>query len=172
MIPIEIAKYFQSGTILIVSILSFSAFQKWQNMDGRRFLHDNKSHFGMIVIVLAAYSLLIGFRPLSSVYFCDTVNYANLYGLTKPENVEILPGKNEWLFDLMMAVCAKFFDVSVFFTFVMFGYMFFALGGLKRLFGNNIILYGSFFIFLIRHQRYQKRVGVRAGHPCNIFYCH
>lgn len=167
MIPIEIAKYFQSGTILIVSILSFSAFQKWQNMDGRRLLHDNESHFGMIVIALAAYSLLIGFRPLSAVYFCDTVNYANLYGLTKPENVEILPGKNEWLFDLMMAVCAKFFDVSVFFTFVMFGYMFFALGGLKRLFGNNT--YGALLFYMGAFSFFSYATnGIRNGLACAL----
>ena len=137
MISIEIAKYFQGGTILAVTALRIAAFQSWQNRDARHMLQGNNSQLGLIVIALTAYCLIIGNRPLSGVLFGDTANYAMTYGWVKLEDVRIGIGEYEWLFAFITALCAKYVDVSVYFTVIMFGYMFFALGGLRRLFGNN-----------------------------------
>lgn len=79
MISIEIAKYFQSGTILAVTALSIAAFQSWQNRDARHMLQGNNSQLGLIVIALTAYCLIIGNRPLSGVLFGDTANLSLIH---------------------------------------------------------------------------------------------
>ena len=167
MIPIEIAKYFQSGTILAVTALSIASFRKWQNRDASQVIKGNKSTFGLIIIVLAAYCLLIGNRPISGALFGDTANYAYSYGTFGPEAVRIGFSEKEWLFNLLFALCAQYVDISVFLTLVMFGYMFFALGGLKRLFGNNT--YGAllFYIGAFSFFTYATN-GIRNGLGCAI----
>lgn len=167
MIPIEIAKYFQSGTIIAVTALSIAAFQKWQNRDARQMIYENTSTFGLIVIVLAAYCLLIGNRPLSGIYFGDTVNYAYSYGWIKPEDIKIGFFEKEWLFNLLTASCARYFEVSVFFTLVMFGYMFFALGGIKKWFKNDI--YGALLFYIGAFSFFSYATnGIRNGLGCAI----
>ena len=165
MIPIEIAKYFQSGTILAVTALSIAAFQKWQYRDARQMIKGNQSAFGLIIIVLAAYCLLIGDRPLSGIYFGDTINYANAYGLVKPEEIRVEIGKSEWLFQYITAICARYVDVSVYFTLIMFMYMFFALGGIKRLFNNNT--YGALLFYTGAFSFFSYATnGIRNGWAC------
>lgn len=165
MIPIEIAKYFQSGTIIAVTALSIAAFQKWQNRDARQMIKGNASTFGLIVIILAAYCLLLGNRPLSGIYFGDTVNYAHTYGWVKPEDVRIEIGINEWMFQLFTAVCARYVDVSVYFTLIMFMYMFFALAGIRRLFNNNT--YGALLFYIGAFSFFSYAInGIRNGWAC------
>lgn len=167
MISIEIAKYFQSGTILAVTALSIAAFQSWQNRDARHMLQGNNSQLGLIVIALTAYCLIIGNRPLSGVLFGDTANYAMTYGWVKLEDVRIGIGEYEWLFAFITALCAKYVDVSVYFTVIMFGYMFFALGGLRRLFGNNT--YGALLFYMGAFSFFTYATnGIRNGLACSI----
>lgn len=167
MIPIEIAKYFQPATILAVTALSIAAYQKWQNFGARQIILDNKSQMGMIIIVLVSYCLLIGNRPLSGFLFGDTVNYASIYGLLLPSDVRIGFSEKEWFFNLMMAISAKYFEVSVFFTLVMFGYMFFALGGIRRWFKNNT--YGALLFYLGAFSFFTYATnGIRNGLGCAI----
>ena len=167
MIPIEIAKYFQSGTILGVTALSIAAFQKWQNRDARQMIKENTSTFGLIVILLATYCLLIGNRPISGALFGDTYNYAYAYGMVKLENIKIGFSEKEWLFNFISALCARYVDVSVFFTLVMFGYMFFALGGIKKWFKNDT--YGALLFYIGAFSFFSYATnGIRNGLGCAI----
>lgn len=164
MIPVEIAKYFHDGTLLSVAVLSVAAFLKWQNRDARQMVYDNRSAFELIIIVLSAYSILIGYRPLISI-FGDTANYAHTYGWLNPEDVKVEIGKSEWLYQLFTAVCAQFVDVSMYFTLIMFMYMFFALGGIIRIFKNNT--YGALLFYMGAFSFFSYATnGIRNGWAC------
>ena len=147
--------------------MSIAAFQKWQNRDARQIIKGNTSAFGLIMILLAAYCLLIGFRPTSGGLFGDTVIYAKGYAHTSPGNIKIGLSEKEWLFNLFFTLCAQFFEVSIFFTFVMLGYIFFAYAGIKKLFLNNT--YGAllFYIGAFSFFTYATN-GIRNGLGCAI----
>ena len=139
MISIEIAKYFQSGLILIVSLLGVILYHQWQTENAYSVIHKNRTNFPLLYIACVILCVVIGFRPLSSRYFGDTVNYATSYfKATTMLLPDFTPGEGDWLFDWMMITgSALGVDLSWFFTFIMFGYVFFALLGIQRLFRNN-----------------------------------
>lgn len=148
MISIEIAKYFQSGLILILSLLGVILYHQWQTENACSVIHRNKTNFPLLYIACAILCVVIGFRPLSSRYFGDTVNYAYSYfNVTTLILPDFTPGEGDWLFYWISLTCyALGMDISWFFTLIMFGYVFCALIGIQRLFRNNT--YAAMLCFL------------------------
>ena len=167
MISYEIAQYFQIGTDLAIFSLSIAALSKWQNLNACQIIKGNKSDLVTITLILICYSILIGFRPLSSKLFGDTVNYAAFYGYANFNNIDSWIEERDWLFNLISALCHQYVDVSCYFTILMLGYVFFALAGIKRFFKNNT--YGAllFYIGAFSFFTYATN-GVRNGLACAI----
>lgn len=140
---------------------------RWQNYSARQFITGIRTNIPSIVIFLILYSIIIGFRPLSSRLFGDTVNYAGFYGWYNLNNTEIWLYNKEWLFNLISAVCYKYVDISIFFTIIMLGYMFFAFGGIKRLFKNST--YGALLFYIGSFSFFAYATnGIRNGLGCAI----
>ena len=167
MISYEIAQYLQPATDLVVLALSFAAFQKWQSLDANKLLTQNWTSPTIITVVFTLYSILIGFRPPSGILFGDSANYAMLYGWNNLGNIDQWINNGEWLFYLIQSVCYEYFEVSIFFTVIMLGYMFIALKGIKRLFKNNT--YGALLFYIGAFSFFSYATnGIRNGLACSI----
>lgn len=166
-IPIEIARYFGSATIIIVLILSFVANQKWQLLDAEGLLYENKTNFFFLLLFCILYSIIIGYRPPNGVYFVDSANYALEFRIMQNRMEAPLLGEGDWLFSLLIFICAKNATLSIFFSIVAIGYIISAIFGLIRIFKNNTYGATLFFFGAFSFFSYATN-GIRNGLACSF----
>lgn len=118
-------------------------------------------------IISTLYALFLGFRPLSSRYFCDTVNYVWYFNLYKT-GFSSYSGNSDgdWAFEKLMDYCAQIMDVSEFFTIIALGYFLFTLWACKRFCGNNVPVTMLFMMGSISFYTYCTN-GIRNGLACS-----
>lgn len=176
MISIDIAQYFQRIFELIVFGLSLRYFVKTKGYDSDQILYQNRTNFLALYFWCLIFCIIIGFRPLSSKYFGDTVNYAATYHLHSIENFTFSFGGGDWLFDWIKGYCSDRMNVSWFFTIIAVGYVFFQLIGITRIFKNNTYIATLFLFGAFSFWSYLTN-GIRNGLSCAImisaisFFC-
>lgn len=124
--------------------------------------YQNAVIFGILVI------LFLGLRPISGIYFGDTINYADGF-VVKQINPDLelynllhYDEKKDILFSLLMIFFSRFTDVTVFFLFIEFIYVGGNLWACKRLFPNNP--WAAFLVVLSSFSFYSYGVnGIRNG---------
>lgn len=164
MISFETAKYFSIGLISIIMLLSLVKLYDWQNKDAKEIILENKSNYTFLIFSCIILCLLLGFRPVDK--FGDTANYAIRYFIYQQGDIPVT-NPDEWVFDFLMAWFAQRYDVSIFFTFIMFLYVFLAMAGLYRLFKNNTSPAMLFFLGAFSFFAYATN-GIRNGLACSI----
>lgn len=113
--------------------------------------------------------LIFGFRPISEVYFGDTINYAYTYGILQSTGVadDFVSWSGDWLFNGIMFMFSQVVDVYFFFAFVLFFYIVLMFVGCKKLddmHGATLMLFCigafSFYGYAVN--------GIRNGVACSI----
>lgn len=164
MIP---AQFYQPVFLYLVIILSFMT----------AYATSRQSYIGIIrhshdiipaLILCVGLAVWIGFRPISSIYFCDTSNYAEIYrhfqiGVIGQPVYE----KGEYLWNYFMYLSAQSLDVSVFFTIVDILYFGLTLWACKRLMPNNVLIAFLFCLAGLSFFSYATN-GIRNGLACSF----
>ena len=96
MIP---ASQYYNIYILLVSVMTFSLYQRYNIRKGHLQYSDKKSANTVILVIILLF--FIGFRPIDGIYFGDTANYVECY-YTFYEGV---PFSFEWYF---IRLCSLF----------------------------------------------------------------
>lgn len=119
----------------------------------------------LTLLITIVYAIFLGMRPLSSRYFCDTVNYAQSYYFYQV-GINTYTGEGDWVFDKLMAVCSPIMDVSYFFTIIAIGYFFFTLWACMRFCSNNVFIVMLFMMGALSFFTYGTN-GIRNGLACS-----
>lgn len=109
----------------------------------------------------------LGFRPVSGVYFGDTLNYANDYKNLEYYKVAI-DWHQEWFWSFIMVSCKTAgMNVNVFFTIIEAGYILSVLWAIKKFLPSNPMI-GMLFIFSSLMFFSFGTNGLRNGLACHI----
>ena len=117
------------------------------------------------MLICIVYSIWIGGRPISGIYFGETPTYAQFFNLVKGTYIPDFEG--EWAWNYLMYACARFMDVSSFFTIVAAGYFGFTLWACKRLTPNNVLVSLLFCLGAFSFFTYGSN-GIRNGLACSL----
>ncbi|MGL5015760.1 MAG: EpsG family protein [Bacteroidales bacterium] len=137
-IPLPIYTPIFNYSVLILIIIAIS--QGYSGGILKKSSVDSWRYFGLFFItVLIPY---MGLRPISGVFFGDTSNYASsfwtLQNSLTTDSVFTLDTKEEWLFEFLNYIFAKYSDVHMLFLFCSTVYVVSLWIALKRLFGDYI----------------------------------
>lgn len=161
MIP---AQYYHPIFLYSVLLMTFMSASRLSTQS-YGMIKKGDNNFIIALIISLVYAIFIGMRPLSSYYFCDTVNYAWNYDLYAM-GINQYSGEGDWAFDKLMYVCSQVMDVSSFFTVVSLGYFIFTLLACKRFCSNNVFAAMLFMMGAISFFSYCTN-GIRNGLACS-----
>lgn len=120
----------------------------------------------LVLIYIFLFVLLVGSRPIS-IFFGDTVNYAQSYRFFVYGILLYNPDSSEWLFEWLMYQCSQVMDVHGFFLLVEILYVLPVLWACKKLVPNHALLMflvcmGAFSFFTYGTN------GIRNGMACSL----
>lgn len=132
---------------------------------GISFIQRNTNQPLLLVYILL-FTILTGLRPIS-VYFGDTVNYAQSYNFFVNGILLYNPDSSEWLFEWLMYQCSQGMDVHSFFLLIEILYVIPVLWACKKLVPNHALLMflvcmGAFSFFTYGTN------GIRNGMACSL----
>lgn len=169
MIPIEIAKYFATILNILILILSLIAYNSWKNKNAKEIILGNRTLEFPLIIFCLFIAIVLGLRPID-IIFGDTSNYNALFNNTQNFGLNLTHDNGEWIFNALLLFCTSHGDVSLFFSVISIGYIFFAFWGIYRLFKNNT--YGAMLFYLGAFSFFSYAVnGIRNGLACAIIIC-
>lgn len=160
-------KYYQTAYLIITGILSYLTYMSWQRKDCDNMLRGKNTDWPLILLFCILFVWIVGNRPTAAI-FGDTYYYSHQYNLAR-DGLFVIPETQEgdWLFNLLMISCAQVMDYHAFFTIVEAGYIFFALWGITRIFGNNT--WGAFLFFIGAFSFFSYGTnGIRNGLACSV----
>lgn len=160
------AQYYYPIFIHIVLIWSLLQCIQCTNMNVSTILYSQKSNV-FITLFSILFIILVGLRPISGVYFGDTVNYARNYYAYQDGLVFYDSDSSEWLFNWLMATCAQVMDVQGFFLIIEIGYVGLMLWTCRRLMPNNVTLAMLFCLGAFSFFSYGTN-GIRNGLACSL----
>lgn len=120
----------------------------------------------LVLIYIFLFVLLVGSRPIS-IFFGDTVNYAQSYRFFVYGILLYNPDSSEWFFEWLMYQCSQVMDVHSFFLLVEILYVLPVLWACKKLVPNHALLMflvcmGAFSFFTYGTN------GIRNGMACSL----
>lgn len=132
---------------------------------GTSFIQRNTNQ-PLVLIYIFLFVLLVGLRPIS-VYFGDTVNYAQSYNFFVNGILLYNPDSSEWLFEWLMYQCSQVMNVHSFFLLIEILYVIPVLWACKKLVSNHALLMflvcmGAFSFFTYGTN------GIRNGMACSL----
>ncbi|WP_289833303.1 EpsG family protein [uncultured Muribaculum sp.] len=128
-------------------------------------IKQGSKNFNEAFLICAIFALWLGGREVNPV-FGDTVNYARrFYDMTRSHTTYSYEG--EWVFYNIMTYCAKYYNITVFFTLIDIGYFGFTLWACKRLTPNNVLVSLLFCLGGLSFFSYGVN-GIRNGLACSI----
>ena len=160
------AKLYQPIILAIVFIYTIIHYYRIKPLTSVGLLRRRSKRAG-IFLLTAAFTLIVGLRPVSSV-FGDTVNYAYLYEMLNGASSfrDILPG-DEIIFYSFMFFCSKVMDVSFFFLIVEVIYVVPIYLACRKLAGNNSDIMMLFCFAAFSFFSYGVN-GIRNGMACSL----
>lgn len=120
--------------------------------------------FGFFFIIL--FTLYMGLRPISGIYFGDTANYAAVYKLLQEQKIMII--KNDFLFNYLMKFCSQFLTIHQYYLLLDIIYVVPCIIFSRRFFGNYWFFGLFFFICSFSFWSYGTN-GLRNGLGTSIF---
>lgn len=160
-------QYYQTVYLIITALLSFKAYATWKSKNNEEILLGKNTNWIGLFVFCLLFVWIVGNRP-NGPYFGDTYFYHHQYmlmvngQLNVPETQE-----GDWIFNTIMFWCAQSMDYHAFFTIVEAGYIFFALWGIIRIFGNNT--WGAFIFFIGAFSFFSYGTnGIRSGLACSV----
>lgn len=161
------AKYYQTIYLLVTGVLSLIAYSSWKKKDSKEFLLGKNTNCFFLFVFCIIFVLFVGGRSVSQ-FFGDTYLYAHQFNLAKV-GLMSLPEtqQGDWLFNTFVVFSSQTMDVHTWFTIIEAGYIFFALWGIIRIFGNNT--WGGFLFFIGAFSFFSYGVnGIRNGLATSI----
>ena len=160
------AKLYQPIILAIVFIYTIIHYYRIKPLTSVGLLRRRSKRAG-IFLLTAAFILIVGLRPVSSV-FGDTVNYAYLYEMLNGASSfrDILPG-DEIIFYSFMFFSSKVMDVSFFFLIVEVIYVVPIYLACRKLAGNNSDIMMLFCFAAFSFFSYGVN-GIRNGMACSL----
>lgn len=120
------------------------------------------------LLVSIIFIFWLGYRPLSSAAFGDTVNYARTFAGVSADAVFSFNWHTEWLWGAILVICKRLgLDVHGWFTVIEAGYMLTALWAVKRFTPTNPLL-GILFVWTSLMFFSFGTNGLRNGLACHI----
>lgn len=161
------AWYYQDVYLIITAIFSLAAYIRWSRLGNEAILHGKNTNWIGLLIFCCLFVYIVGNRSTNPI-FGDTYYYSHQYNLFVSGQSGIPETQQgDWLFNTLMFECSKTMDYHGFFTIVEAGYIFFALWGLARIFGNNT--WGAFLFFIGAFSFFSYGVnGIRNGLACSV----
>lgn len=127
-----------------------------------------KTSFLIPFAVSLVFIFWLGYRPISSAAFGDTVNYARAYATVGENTMFLFDWQTEWLWGFILIICKKLgLDVHGWFTVIEAGYMLTALWAMKRFLPTNPLL-GILFVWTSLMFFTFGTNGLRNGLACHI----
>lgn len=162
------AQYYQLIYLILVTILTFSVYNKYKVKNG---ITTGQRNNEIVMILLVVFLILfIGLRPASGAYFVDMVNYIESYNLF----FEGAPFTFDWnaenlLFDNYFALVGSLkLGTEFFFTTVAAVYFGAAYVGIRKLFPNDVL--AAYLVFLAAFSTFSYGTnGVKAGAAASLF---
>ncbi len=163
MIP---GNYYSSIFLYTIIILTIFQCVYWSRLDYNLVSYGKNNLFGSILLVLI-FSFFLGNRPISGYYFGDTAQYAFYFERVKAGFITYASGDGEWIWTLIMYICAFFCDVNLYFTIIALLYFGFTLWACRRLTPNNALVSFLFCLGAFSCFSYATN-GIRNGLACSI----
>lgn len=161
MIPAEYYKYIYLYSVICLTLFSLSAISNNYNSIKRGY-----NNFTIALIICIGYAIWLGGRPISSIYFGDTGNYAWSFDYLKNHG-EMPLGEKEWIWHCFMYICTNYIDIHEFFTIIALGYFGFTLWACKRFTPNNVLVTLLFCMGALSFFTYGTN-GIRNGLACSL----
>lgn len=166
MIP---AAYYQTIYLIIVTLMTLAVYSQYQSRNGlKEFKHTTTDVIGGALVVFMI--LFIGFRPVSSRYFGDMVNYASWYSVFyEGESFHFDRGAENLLFDNLFAWWgSENLGYTSFFVFIAAIYFGAAYLGIRKLFPNHRLT--TYLVFLAAFSTFSYATnGIKAGAAASLF---
>ena len=154
------------STVFLYSVILLT-FYSWAYVgNSYTLLKRRANNFAPSFLICLVFALWLGARPLSAIFFGDTINYANTYFIMQSAMSEPQNG-GEWLWKILMYQCSQIMDVSAFFTLVDIGYFGFTLWACRRLTPNNVLVSLMFCLGALSFYTYGTN-GIRNGLACSM----
>lgn len=164
------ASLYQTLYLILVTIITLAIRKNYTYLPASITRRSNRGEqiftFALVVFLI----LFIGYRPLSTYYFCDMSNYAMIY----EENFEgypfvFEPKAENLIFDNLLAyIGSKRLGYTFFFVIISAIYFSTAYIGIRRLFPNNTL--AAYLIFLAAFCTFSMATnGIKAGAAASIF---
>lgn len=147
--------------IIVLTIIVISQLPK--SFNGIRTGSNNLLITTLLCIVLA---LWLGYRPVNTIFFGDTVNYAYSYSLMQSGQIGPI-NDGEWIWNNFMYACSQVMSVGDFFTLVDLGYFGFTLWACKRFTPNNVLFSIAMCLGALSFFSYGTN-GIRNGLACSL----
>lgn len=160
-------KYYQTAYLIVTALFSFTAYVSWKKRDSVELLKGRNTNWPLLFLFGILFVWIVGNRPILA-YFGDTYFYNHQYMLMS-NGLQGIPETQEgdWIFNTFMYWCSQSLDNHAFFTIVEAGYIFFALWGITRIFGNNT--WGAFLFFIGAFSFFSYGTnGIRNGLACSV----
>ena len=157
-------QYYYPVYIYLILIWSFVQYFECSKKNVSTLLNYRRKS-AAITLFAILFIVFVGLRPISWHYFGDTVNYAQTFYAYQNGIMSYDPDSSEWLFNGLMASCAKVMDVQFFFLIIEIGYVGLMLWACRRLISNNVTVamlfcFGAFSFFYIWGEWYSQRFGL------------
>lgn len=163
------ASYYYPLYLFLVTVLTIFAVSAYANKDiiNNRYYStdiDWKALFLSLFLVT-----LIGLRPISAYYFCDTANYDFVYNCSKGRTFQYDPSSENVIWDnLFNWWASENLGITSFFVLIAFIYFVCTLLACKRFFGKD--QYIAFIVFLGSFSTFSYATnGIKAGAAAAIF---
>lgn len=159
-------QYYYPVYIYLILIWSFVQYFECSKKNVSTLLNYMRKS-AAITLFAILFIVFVGLRPISWHYFGDTVNYAQTFYAYQNGIMSYDPDSSEWLFNGLMASCAKVMDVQFFFLIIEIGYVGLMLWACRRLISNNVTVamlfcFGAFSFFTYGVN------GIRNGLACSL----
>lgn len=165
-----IAALYQYIYLLLVTILTAVSVSRYRNVSGIGNYAEKGGEAANVILVLLL-TVFIGVRPISGIYFGDTINYANYYLSYLDGSPFSFTWENDPVFANWFAwVGSKRLGLTFFFTTIAAVYFGAAYLGIRKLFPNNKL--AAYLVFLAAFSTYSYATnGIRAGAAASLFIC-
>lgn len=158
--------YYQPIFLAIIGILTviYSSFCKKYSYGNNVVGYQDPK---LMTVLLFIFCLVIGFRPVGGIAFGDTGTYTRFF-YSYIGSIPPIIGEEEWAFNYLMYLFANTIgDVSIFYTFVCFVYVFSMYYFCKKLIPSKLPLAMMFCVSAFSFFSYGTN-GIRNGMACSM----